>query len=180
MSNNKKQLVVSFFGGPGCRKSTMCNHVFAELKWRDINCEIAHEYAKTKVWEKTSETLKDQLYVFGKQHHAIKILEGQVDVILTDSPLLLSIIYDKSHDKILKHLVLKKYREYNNCSFLLVRKSKYNPSGRYQTEEQAIEIDDKVQALLEEQDPLYYILPGERESVEKIVDLILEEIKNIK
>ena len=173
----KKQLVVSFFGGPGVRKSTMCAHVFAELKWLDINCEIAHEYAKVKVWEKANEVLKDQLYVFGKQYHAIKILEHQVEIILTDSPLLLSIIYDEEKNKELKDLVLNKYREFYNLPILLTRKAKFNQAGREQDESQSIKIDEEVENLLEEVDPLYYIFEGVKESVQDIVTLILEEVK---
>ena len=41
-----KQLIVNFFGGPSAGKSTICAHVFAELKWLNINCEIAPEFAK--------------------------------------------------------------------------------------------------------------------------------------
>ena len=44
-------LVVNFFAGPGAGKSSMAAGLFAELKFRGVNCELATEYAKDKVWE---------------------------------------------------------------------------------------------------------------------------------
>ena len=44
-------IVVNLFAGPGSGKSTTCAGVFAKLKLAGVNCEMALEYAKDKVWE---------------------------------------------------------------------------------------------------------------------------------
>jgi hypothetical protein len=143
-----KPLVINIIGGPGCGKSSMTASVFSFLKWHDVNCEMALEYAKEVVWSKTENLLKNQLFVFGQQHNRIYHLLDKVDVVITDSPLLLSIIYDSKRNIHLKSLVLDEFHKYNNMNYLLTRKKKYNPNGRLQTENEAKHIDDQLRDLL--------------------------------
>lgn len=143
-----KPLVINIIGGPGSGKSSMTASVFSFLKWHDVNCEMALEYAKEVVWSKTENLLRNQLFVFGQQHNRIYHLLDKVDVIITDSPLLLSIVYDKNKNTTLKSLVLDEFHRYNNMNYLLTRKKKYNPSGRLQTEKEAKEIDEQLRHLL--------------------------------
>ena len=44
-------LLVNFYAGPGTGKSSTMAGVFSELKWMGVNCEMAPEFAKEKVWE---------------------------------------------------------------------------------------------------------------------------------
>lgn len=90
-----KTLVVNFYAGPGTGKSTVAAHVFALLKWRGMNVEMALEYAKDKVWEESLAVLSNQIYVLGKQIHRVNRLVGQVDIVLTDAPLGHSLYYGK-------------------------------------------------------------------------------------
>lgn len=143
-----KPLIVNILGGPGCGKSSMTASVFSFLKWNDVNCEMALEYAKEVVWSKTENLLRNQLFVFGQQHNKIYHLLDKVDVVVTDSPLLLSIIYDTKRNSNLKSLVLDEFSKYNNVNYLLTRKKKYNPSGRLQTEDEAKGIDLEIRELL--------------------------------
>lgn len=84
-------LVVNLFGVPGAGKSTGAAYVFSMLKMRGINVEYIPEYAKDKVWEDNTEVFKNQAYVFGKQSFRMSRCKDKVDVIVTDSPLLLSL-----------------------------------------------------------------------------------------
>ena len=77
----KKTLIVNLIGGPGSGKSTCASGIFYQLKKLGINCELALEFAKDKVWEESIKTLDDQFYIFGKQYHKLFRLMDKVDVI---------------------------------------------------------------------------------------------------
>ena len=155
-----KTIVVNLFAGPGTGKSTTMAGVFSELKLRGINCEMAPEFAKEKVWEGSLGILENQIYIFGKQLHSIHRLLGKVDVIITDSPLLLSLVYGKHETDTFKKFVLEVFNRQNNINYFLERKKAYNPAGRLQTEDQAKAIDTTVFDLLHANDITFYKVPS--------------------
>lgn len=173
----KKTIVINLFGGPGSGKSTTCAGIFERLKLKGINAEMALEYAKDKVWEKSYHTLDNQIYVFGKQLHRIFRLKDDVDIIITDSPLILSIYYDKENNSALRELIMNEYKKFDNIN-LFIRRGElpYNPKGRYQTENEAKEIDTKLEQLLEELNVDYVdVNKGETDkAVEMIESLIFK------
>lgn len=169
-------LVVNMFGGPGAGKSTLSAAVFTELKWLGVNAELVTEYAKDRVWEKSLETLNDQFYVSGKQNHKLHRLIGQVEVIITDSPILLGLYYGDNMPRSYKEVILDLYRNYDNYNYLVERNKEYNPSGRLQTEEEARDIDISVHDLLDNTGISYKKVLGTRIAVPHIVNEILEII----
>lgn len=166
-------LVINLFGGPGCGKSTIAALLFGKLKQSGINCEMALEYAKDKVWEESLKTLDDQIYVFGKQLHKIWRLNDKVDVIITDSPLLFSIIYDKENNIDLKNLVISTFNRFNNFNCLIRRQTEYQQEGRYQNETEAKEIDNLIVNLLEENDIMYNLYDDINTNVDKIFNDVI-------
>jgi len=120
----KKTIVVNLLAGPGAGKSTLAAALFSKLKWCGIECELAAEYAKDLVWEKRDKTFENQVYIFGKQHHRIFRLLGQVQVVITDSPLLLTPIYDGEKRSTLKQLVFEETNKCNNLKKRLCSKRK--------------------------------------------------------
>ena len=104
----RKTLVINLFGGPGVGKSTMCASIFSKLKILGFECEMATEYVKDIVWEESFKKLENQIYIFGKQHARVHRLLNKVDIVITDSPLLKSRVYDQDNNLALKNLVLFK------------------------------------------------------------------------
>ena len=88
-----KTIVINLFAGPGCGKSTTASGVFSELKRIGVNCEYVQEYAKDLVWGKNFKALSNQIHVYGEQHNRIFRLKGEVDVIITDSPPVMGMVY---------------------------------------------------------------------------------------
>jgi len=177
---NKNTLVVNFYGGPGISKSTMAASVFSSLKWDNIDCELVAEYAKDLVWESRHITLQDQIYIFGKQHHHIFRLLGQVDVIVTDSPLLLTSIYDHEYRSNLNRLVIDEHLKCNNLNFLLKRKKEYNPNGRLHTLNEAINIDNEIKSFLVTHCVNFIEVDGCKEQVENICRSVKNKVENLK
>jgi thymidylate kinase len=167
-------LVVNLFAGPGSGKSTTCAGIFERLKLRGINCEMALEYAKDKVWEESFHTLDNQIYVFGKQLHRIFRLKDKVDVIITDSPLPFSILYDKSKSENFKRLVLEQFNQFNNLNIFIERDENYNTSGRMQTQEEARKLDNEIKYILEDNHINYTCF--KKGETDIIVDNILKHL----
>ena len=168
MQNKKsKTMLVNLYGGPGSGKSTTMAGIFAELKWMGVNCEMAPEFAKEKVWEESLAVLGNQIYVFGKQLHTIHRLIDKVDVIVTDSPLLLSLIYGNEGDAF-KNLVLDVQNRFDNYNVFLTRIKEYNPAGRLQNEDEAKEIDSRIKSMLATNNVYFSIVEGNKNAAKAI------------
>lgn len=169
----KNTIVVNLLGGPGVGKSTLTAAIFAKLKDNDVDCEMASEFAKELVWEQRNETFKDELYIFAKQAHRLFRLNGKVDVIITDRPLILTCFYAQD-DKPLCKFCLDRFESYHNVNYLLVREKAYNPNGRNQNEEEARKIDTETKVMLAKYDIDYKELPGNMDTSDIIVNDILK------
>ena len=174
-----KTLIVNFFGGPGTGKSTAAAGVFHELKLAGVNCEMALEYAKDKVWEGSGHILANQLYVFGKQYHRIWRLLEKVEIIVTDSPLLNSILYYQDENPHFSQMVAFEHKKLNNFNVLLGRVKPYNSSGRLQDEKAANALDGKIQGVLDKWREPYFGIPAARSSVDVITDMVFLRYKRL-
>lgn len=141
-------LVVNLFGGPGTGKSTTAAGVFRSLKLRGINAELALEYAKDKVWEGNEATLENQLYVFGHQHRRVQRLLGKVPVVVTDSPILLSLVYYKGGNPYFMDMVRYEHHQMWTLDVMLERVKPYETAGRLQDEAGARALDVEIRGML--------------------------------
>lgn len=148
-------------------------HCFAELKWKGYDCEMTPEYAKIKVWEESYNILNNQFYVSAKQYHSLKRLNGKVDIILTDSPILLGLFYGKDEPSEFKDLLIKYHHSFNNLNIVLQREKHFNPNGRLHSEQESKLIDKEIEKIVNTicNDSIAKI-PGSRESIPKIIQLI--------
>lgn len=169
----KKTLVVNLLGGPGSGKSSIRAGIFHDLKYKGIDCEEATEYAKDLTWSKSKLALSNQIHVFGEQHNRIWRLIGQVEVIITDSSLLLTPIYSKSESSTLRTLAVEEFKSMWNYVAFLKRVKPYNPNGRNQTESEARDIDFKILDLLDNEEIPYETFPGDLDGKDGIVKKIL-------
>ena len=176
----KKPIVVNLFGGPGSGKSTGAAYIFAILKMQGINCELVTEFAKDKTWEHNMKALSNQAYVFGKQCYRISRCENQVDVIITDSPLALSVIYnnDPKLGDTFNSMVLEIFNSYNSLNYMLQRTKPYNPIGRNQTETESDKIGKDIKTMLIENGILYKYSTGDIEGYQNIILDVLKALTN--
>ena len=168
-------LVINLFAGPGVGKSTTAAKVFAELKMKGINCEMALEFAKDKVWEESFRTMDDQIYIFGKQFHRIWRLKDKVDVIICDSPLPISIVYDKENSEAFHTLIMEQFNKFANVNYYIERSTEYQESGRVQTKEEAEKVDKIVLDVFNKYDIKYKSI-----NIDGASDVITNDILTIK
>ena len=168
--------VINFFGGPGCGKSTTAAGLFYKLKKAGINVELINEYAKDKVWEGHTNILEDQLYVFAKQLRKIRRLENKVDIVISDSPILLGayyIKYDKYKTPGLREMIIDTHHQMESMNIFVHRTKPYNPIGRLGGEDSAKEKDIEIEKLLKDANVQYKKLVDNEELISKIYEDIL-------
>lgn len=170
-------LIVNLFGQPGAGKSTGAAYVFAMLKMAGVNAELVTEFAKDKTWEDNKMALKNQNYVFGKQSFKISRCVDKVDVIITDSPLLLSAIYDEKKSVALKNHIFEEFNSYNNVNYVIKRVKPYNPIGRNQNEEQSDKIYEILINFLLTENVNYNEVQGNIDGYNLIVKEIKDKLK---
>lgn len=145
-------LVVNLFGAPGAGKSTGAAYIFSKLKMAGVNAELVTEFAKDKVWEESKAVFQNQAYIFGKQYFRISRVQDKVDVVITDSPILLSSFY--ANDDVLGEefdaLIMKVFNSYDSMNVFINRVKPYNPSGRFQTEAESDKLSDTMRVFLDE------------------------------
>ena len=177
---NINTIVVNIFGEPSSGKSTAAMDITARLKRKGINAEYVSEFAKDKVYEQNSEVFKHQEYIFGKQSFKMGRVRDKVQVIVVDSPLILSIIYNQNEylGEAFEQVVMDTFNSYNNKNYLLVRNHDYELYGRLHNENEANKVREKLILELDKLNIPYELSTSSSESCEKIANEIAEEIKN--
>jgi hypothetical protein len=177
----KDTLIINLLGGPCTGKSTLRAGVFHQLKLREYNVEEVTEYAKDLTWEKRHLAISCQAYVFGVQYREIFRLLGQVDIVVTDGPILSSCIYaTPDYPPSFHQFVLDMHNRLNSINYFVIRNrtKTYDLLGRGQTLEEAIQIDYKIQKLLETKGIAFnYIWDTDEVAVKNIVDEVTKRAK---
>jgi len=174
----KKTIFVNLFGGPGTGKSTLCAGIFSQLKIKGVDCEMALEYVKDLVWEESFEKIKNQVYIFGKQQNRLFRLNGKVDVVITDSPLLNSIVYYNGHNPHFSDVVMFEFKKLNSANYYINRSFEYIENGRMQTLEGAQKVDRDYKVLLDTNTVPYTQLNAGIENLDRIVNDIMKMLQN--
>lgn len=157
MSQNKtKTTVISLFSGPSAGKSTTAARLYSCLKDKKVSVELVREYAKDYAWEGRKIDPLTQLHLLGEQSARESLLYGKVEFVITDSPLILSSFYhlhyfgkDYLWGAISGFMQHANERGVQFRNIFLDRTKEYDPNGRFETEEEAIIIDQKLREYLD-------------------------------
>ena len=154
--------VINLAGQPSAGKSTTAAGLFYLMKHAGLNVELIDEYAKQMTWEKRFGTLADQLYILAKQNRKLERLRGQVDYVISDSPLFLGRIYNQSNKlPSLNSFIMEVFNSYDNLNFIIQPHKPYRTVGRNQTE-----------GLLIQLGVPYQTIKGDKDAPEKIFNII--------
>lgn len=143
--------VINLFAGPGAGKSTTAAGLFNLMKLSGEKVELVLEYAKDLTYERNTSRLGNQMTILGEQFNRLHRLVGQVEWIITDSPLLLGTMYATGPFKSagFTGTVLWAFETFDNVNFVIGRHKEYQAWGRNQTEDEAKAIDGRVSAMLD-------------------------------
>jgi hypothetical protein len=157
---NKTTTIVNLYGGPGTGKSTSAAYLYYLAKLKGKNVELVREYVKDWAWEKRPINTYDQIYFLGKQVRRESMLYGKVDYVVTDSPVMMNLYYAQRYcppslSEGIRSATLSFYKQAaedgNKHLHVFLKRSKpYIAEGRYQTKEEAIEIDQGVHRVLKD------------------------------
>lgn len=146
---------INIYGGPGSGKSTLAAWLFSQLKERQVCIELITEYVKSWAWRQVEPKSWDELYIFAKQLKAEdEIMRHGYVHLITDSPLPLTLTYIKKEQAPF-YLQCKEVCELFEESFpsidiFIERTKPYQQEGRYQTEEEAKELDSLIFTTVQE------------------------------
>jgi len=171
--------IINFIGGPGVGKSTTALGVAYNLKKRRVNIEYVSEFAKDVTWRGVQKLLENQTYIFAEQFHRQFALLGQVDFVVTDSPLVLSCVYHNYGAHKLKDadyvdqttaFYLNTYKQFDNITYLVEAGVRpYNPAGRNQTKAEAQKVHDDVMLFMDRHELPYKRIKPEDDGIAQVM-----------
>jgi len=172
---------INFFGGPGSGKSTLAHYTMWFLKSLGVQAEFVSEWVKplTHYPEFVLEPAIHQPMISGMQWISeYRILDTGV-LAVSESPILLGAVYDDSSVGCGRWLELWNSVEerWPSLNFVMKRRldDVYAPQGRWETEEQAREVDDKLLELLDESGVTHHRL--DRENVGILKHILRRELE---
>lgn len=168
--------VINIIGGPGCEKSLFSSAIIVYLHLHHKTVELIPDYAKSLVWQKDYEALRNQYNIAQQQFRMIELLDGQVQYLVTESALPQVLYYNEFYpDNICdvgktRKQILEWYKQHNNVNIMVERgERKYSNTGRFQNEEQAKEVDRSMRALLRREGISYTALKPETAAINEFM-----------
>ena len=169
-------LVVNIFGGPGSGKSTFASELFCELKKHHVEAACPEEHAKLAIWSGQPWLLDQQTVLLGRTWETIHALQGKVEVIIVDSPILLCSVYAREREPVSFHLLTADlHRRTDRLNLLLERddKMQYSTNGRRENESEARVVDEQILTTLDIHNEPHCEVSRNRDDIASVVDAIL-------
>ena len=183
------KVIVCLYGGAGAGKSTVCADLFAKLKQNNFDVEMNREYIKEWIWEGRKVKPGDQTFFFAQQARKERqYMERGLNVIVTDSPLILTHFYGLKHDRFeqehntswkmleQQHAICKWYG-YNVEHYFLNRPDFFEQHGRFQTKEEAKQYDAEIKQMLVKANIKYTEIDATPNAGNQIMDILVSKYK---
>jgi len=168
--------LVNVTGGPGIGKSTLAAGLYVELKKLGIEAEYVSEYPKELVYQERYLTLTDQVYVFANQYHKIWTAATHNQIVITDSPIMLSMIYNPDTSQNFNNLIIELHNKFDAMNIVLKRAPEtYSSVGRIHSLTESISVDNRIREILNDYDMDYLEFDPVHDDVQKLVTFIKME-----
>lgn len=173
--------VINLFGGPGAGKSTTAAGLFFIMKSDNEfvdSVELVTEFAKDLTYAERYKELEgnNQLYITSKQHNKLHRLRDQVDYVITDSPIIQSLMYTpKDYFSSFGPFLRELFDSFDNINIFIKRVKQYKTYGRSQTEEESDTIGSRILSFLSNNRIDYSVVDGDVSAPENVLELIKEK-----
>ena len=185
LPENKMRLyptkVINIIGGPGCDKSLFSSAIILYLSLHNKSVETIPDYAKSLVWQKNYEVLKNQYFIAQRQYEMIDLLDGQVQFLITECSLPQIIYYNEHYpDNICdvektRLQILAWNKQFDNINIIVGRgDKKYVHIGRFQDEDQARLIDRGLRGTLVREELPYTEIPPDLDAINAFAAKLIE------
>lgn len=178
---NKQTVIVNCFAGPGAGKTTCAWEIASELKKRGIEAEYVSEYAKELVWDNNTKlldgSLQSQKELYDIQNHRVKRLLGKVDVVVTDSPAVMGLMYLKEENTEFEAKAISDFKSQHNFNLFINRGDSFQQAGRIHNLKESKAIDTLIQQLLENNNIYYGTY--EHSTIDKVVKNIQTHLEKV-
>lgn len=171
--------VINLYSGPGGGKSTTAAGIFYKMKRKHYSIELVTEFAKDMVYDGQGHILrsgKHQGYIFARQHYRLQRLIDHVEWAVTDCPVLMGLAYlpvdDPERDAIIQMATVA-HKLYDSYNFFLNRPRDFQGYGRVHSLEESVELDKKIQQVLDDRDVPFWIVDTSDTVVDEIVDIVI-------
>lgn len=178
MSTSRKIRRINIWGGPSTGKSTVAAGLFSQLKVKGLSVELVPEYIKQWAYEGKQPKSFDRVFLCANQMHSENRLLPYVDLIVSDSPLLLIGAYGGGVAYLQSLIDLAKAFEeqYPSLNFFLTRKFEYKKEGRFQEATEVTDLDKLIWQTMKDHCPADRTYYGV-ESIEDIGTIVESAIK---
>ena len=173
--------VINIIGGPGCDKSLISSAVILYLHLHSKTVETIPDFAKSLVWQQNFEVLKNQYFIAQRQYEMLNLLDGQVQFLITECSLPQVLYYNETYPENICDIaktraqILEWYRQHNNINLFVERgDKKYVHTGRFQDEDQAIEVDRGLRGMLVREGLHYTALKPDLEAINAFAKTLLD------
>ena len=151
-----KTKVINMVAAAGAGKTTTALLLAGQMKRMGLSADYVREFVKNWAYEGRRVRAHEQGIIFENQSENERPMYGNVEYVISDSPLCLSEIYEEHYfnsttTKGLYDEWVKKHPNVTPIFFEINRTKEYVREGRYETEEQARALDklisDKVKVI---------------------------------
>ncbi|MFY8044214.1 MAG: hypothetical protein ACOVOD_14945, partial [Rhodoferax sp.] len=164
-----------------CDKSLISSAVILYLHLHSKTVETIPDFAKSLVWQQNFEVLKNQYFIAQRQYEMLNLLDGQVQFLITECSLPQVLYYNENYPENICDIaktraqILEWYRQHNNINLFVERgDKKYVHTGRFQDEDQAIEVDRGLRGMLVREGLHYTALKPDLEAINAFAKTLLD------
>lgn len=178
-----KTTVINLFAGPSTGKTTLATRLFSELNITKPFGEpcLVFEYAKELVYQKRFDLLEDQPHVTSEQCRRLSIYVNNVDLIVTDSPILLGLVYSPPHHLAKTKEIIDSMSDHvDNINFFIERMgNEFDPRGRMGSLDDALQKDQEIKDMLISSGTPFHIIQNKYD-IASVIAKISEKISSTK